>query len=236
VPRVQKVIAKGALTGRPKAAPSKEASGGALPGEIADTVLLKYDDRCRQQGFVFGSKGTCIEFDFPEPSRLHTDDVLVLDDGRRAEVVADIEPVLEVRTKDPAKDFAPIARLLLALGNRHVPVQILASRIRLQKRPEIEALVASQGLKGTEIAAPFEPGDEGSYGHDHRHDHHGGDHHGHGDGHHHHHGHGHGDGHGHHHHGNHDQHRHDDGHTGNHHHDEKVTPRVGGAERSETQS
>jgi urease accessory protein len=196
VPRVEKVIPKGALGGGLKAAPSKGASGGARPFEIADTLLLKFDDRCRQQGFVFGGKGTCVEFDFPEPPRLRTDDLLMLDDGRLAEVVADIEPVLEVRAKDPAKDFAAVGRLLLALGNRHLPVQILANRIRLQKRPEIEALVAAHGLKATEMAAPFEPDDGGpvhDHGHDHGHDHHHG--HDHGHGHHHH----HGDGHGHHH-------------------------------------
>jgi urease accessory protein len=213
VPRVQKVIARGALAGGPEATPSTGTSGGAGPGGIADTLLLKFDDRCRQQGFVFGGKGTCIEFDFPEPPRLRTDDLLVLDDGRLAEVVADIEPVLEVRARDLAKDFAPVARLLLALGNRHVPVQILANRIRLQKRPEIEALVAEHGLKGAEMAAPFEPDHGGGPGHDHDH-HHGQDRHGdgpdrHGDGHDHHHGHAH-------------DHRHrDGGQEGRHHHEKK---------------
>ena len=137
---------------------------------------MKFDDRRKQQGFVFGGKGTCIEFDFPAPPCLHTDDLLVLDDGNLAEVVADIEPVLEVR----AKDFAAVARLILTLGNRHVPVQILANRIRVQKLPEIEALVAEHGLKGVEVTAPFEP-DDGSHGHNHghHHDHDHGHHHGH---------------------------------------------------------
>jgi urease accessory protein len=136
-----------------------------------DTLLLKFDDRRKQQGFVFGGKGTCIEFDFPAPPCLHTDDLLVLDDGKLVEVVADIEPMLEVR----AKDFAAIARLVLALGNRHVPVQILTNRIRLQKRPEIELLVTEHGLGAVEMTAPFEP-DEGVHGHAHHHDH-GHDHH-----------------------------------------------------------
>ena len=118
-------------------------------------MLLKFDDRCKQQGFVFGGKGTCIEFDFPAPPRLRTDDLLVLDDGKLAEVVADIEPVIEVR----AREFTAVARLILALGNRHMPVQVLANRIRLQKRPEIEALLAEHGLAGIEMAAPFEPDD-----------------------------------------------------------------------------
>jgi len=164
VPRAQNVLAR-------------DGPNGASRGEVADTLLLKFDDRRKPQGFVFGGKGTCIEFDFPAPPCLRTDDLLVLDDGRLAEVVADIEPVIEVW----AKDFAGVARLILTLGNRHVPVQVLANRIRLQKRPEIEALVAEHGLKTIEMAAPFEP-DDGPRGdeHDHRHEHdHGHDHHGH---------------------------------------------------------
>src|SRR5262245_37059916 len=80
MPRTQKVV-------RPEEA----------KGDIIDTVLLKYEDRIKQQGFVFGGKGTCVEFDFPVPPLLRTDDLLLLDDGRLIEVVAEVEPVLEVR-------------------------------------------------------------------------------------------------------------------------------------------
>jgi len=173
---------------------------GEPRGEIADTLLLKFDDRRRQQGFVFGGKGTCVEFDFPEPPRLRTDDLLVLDDGRLAEVVADSEPLIELR----AKDFAALARLVLTLGNRHVPVQILANRIRLQKLPEIEALVAEHGLAGVEVTAPFEPDDDP---HGHAHDH--GHHHAHHD---------HEHGHGHHHHDHEHGHHAHDHHAHDHHH------------------
>ena len=190
MPRVQKVVPKGALPGLGNGS-SPGASGGAQTGKIPETLLLKFDDRQRQQGFVFGSKGTCIEFDFTEPPCLNTDDLLVLDDGRLAEVVADIEPILEVRAKDVVKDFAALARFTLALGNRHIPVQIMANRIRLQKKPEVEALMVAHGLKGAELTAPFEPDDHShGDGHGHHHDHEHGHDHGHG---HHHHGHGHHD-------------------------------------------
>jgi len=165
MPRTQKILPKGEPNGTPLETPF---------GEIVDTLLLKFEDRRRQQGFVFGGKGTCIEFDFPAPPSLHTDDLLVLDDGKLVEVVADIEPVLEVR----AKDFAAMARLILTLGNRHVPVQILANRIRVRKLPEIAQLVAASGLAAVEVMAPFEP-DDGAHGHDHGHDHSHGHHHDH---------------------------------------------------------
>jgi urease accessory protein len=189
MPRTQKVLAKGEPC-----------------SEIADTLLLRFDDRRKQHGFVFGGKGTCIEFDFPEPPHLRTDDLLVLDDGRLAEVVADIEPLIEVR----AKDFAAVARLVYMLGNRHVPVQILANRERVQKLPEIEALVAEHGLTGIEVTAPFEP-DHDAHGHDHGHHHH--EHHDHT---HHHHEHGHEHHHGH----EHEHHRHHD-HPHDHDHEHK---------------
>jgi urease accessory protein len=186
-------------------------SGDRRPGEIVDTLLLKFEDRVKQQGFVFGGKGTCIEFDFPDPPLLRTDDLLVLDDGQLVEVVADVEPVLEVREKD----FAKAARLVLALGNRHVPIQILANRLRLLPDPELAQFLRERGFQPAMVTAPFEPEDGSANGHDH-------DHHDHDHGHHHeheHHGHDHGHAHAHDHeprgHGH--DHAHDHGHAHDHH-------------------
>ncbi len=207
MPRTQKVV-------RP----------GETKGDIIDTVLLKYEDRIKQQGFVFGGKGTCIEFDFPAPPFLRTDDLLLLDDGRLIEVVAEVEPVLEVREKD----FAKGARLVLALGNRHVPVQILANRLRVPDTPEVTLLLKERGFKPQTVTAPFEPDDGDTPAHEHAH-HHGHDHHhGHGDDHHHDHRHAHdhqdhghhGHNHGHAHEASHDQaphHRASHGDHGHHH-------------------
>jgi urease accessory protein len=179
-------------------------SGDRGPGEITDTLLLKFEDRVKQQGFVFGGKGTCIEFDFPAPPLLRTDDLLVLDDGCLVEVVADVEQVLEVREKD----FAKAARLVLALGNRHVPVQILANRLRLLPTPEVAMLLGERGFKPEMVTAPFEPEGDGAHEHDHAH------HHVHDHGHH---GHDHGHDHGHEHHGHGRGHAHDDSHAHGHH-------------------
>jgi urease accessory protein len=173
-------------------------SGDQRSGEIVDTVLLKFEDRVKQQGFVFGGKGICVEFDFPVPPLLRTDDLLVLDDGHLVEVVADVEPVLEVREKD----FAKAARLVLALGNRHVPVQILANRLRLPPDPAVAQFLRERGFQPAMVTAPFEPEDGSAHGHEDGRDHH----HGHGHGHH---GHDHSHGHDHNGHGHHDNdHRH----------------------------
>ena len=94
----------------------KVLPAGDRPGRVVDTLLLSFDQRRMQQGFVFGAKGTCVELDFPAPVRLSTDDALLLDDGTLVEVVAEVEPLVEVRMENAAA----LARLAWLLGDRHV--------------------------------------------------------------------------------------------------------------------
>lgn len=178
--------------------------------EPVDTLILPYAQRQAHKGFVFGVKGTCVEFDFAEPVSLHTDDTLLLDDSRTVEVVAEPEPLIEVR----AADLAALARLAWRLGDRHVPVQVLERRLRLKRDSALEGLLESWNVKFAAIEAPFEP-EGGAYstahGHDHDHDHHHHDHHDHG------HDHQHGHGHDHHDHA-HADHGHHRGHEHKHDH------------------
>ena len=177
-------------------------AGDERPGKPTDTLILDFDKRQTKQGFFFTGKGTCIEFDFAEPPALATDDLLVLDDGGLVEIVAESESLIEARIAEPAV----LARLTWRLGDRHVPVQIFANRLRLRRNPEIEALLAGVGAKLTPLVAPFAPDGasvhadhDHHHGHAHAHDHHAHDHdHGHGHAHEHHHGHDHVHEHGHH--------------------------------------
>ncbi len=157
---------------------------------MVDTLILPHAQRQAQKGFLFGIKGTCVELDFPETVRLRTDDALLLDTGGLVEVVAEPEPLIEVR----AADLPSLARLAWHLGDRHVPVQIMERKLRLKRDESIEALLQSLGAKVVSIEAPFEPeggayevAAGGHHHHDHDHDH----------------------GHDHHHHHHHDHHHHD---------------------------
>jgi urease accessory protein len=143
---------------------------------VVDTLILPHAQRQAQKGFLFGIKGTCVELDFAETVRLRTDDALLLDDGGLVEVVAEPEPLIEVR----AADLPSLARLAWHLGDRHVPVQVLERRLRLKRDPAIETLLQSLGAKVVAIEAPFEP-EGGAYeapagGHHHDHGHHHHDH------------------------------------------------------------
>jgi len=167
---------------------------------VADTLILPHAQRQAQKGFLFGVKGTCVDLDFVEPVRLRTDDALVLDDGGLIEVVAEPEPLVEVRSAD----LPSLARLAWHLGDRHVPVQIMERKLRLKRDPAIETLLQSLGAKVAVIEAPFEP-EGGAYEAAAAHDHHDQRH-----------------GHDHHHHGHsHDHHGHDHKHGHSHDHDHK---------------
>lgn len=139
---------------------------------MADTVLLDYAQRSAQTLTVPGERGGRFDIALARPGRLRTDDLLELDDGSLIEVVAAAEPLIEAR----AADLAALARLAWQLGDRHVPVQILPNRIRVQRTADIEALLVSLGASLTTIDAPFEPeggayASSGGHSHDHGHDH-----------------------------------------------------------------
>jgi urease accessory protein len=150
----------------------------AAPAEsrVVDTVILTPEERRAPRGSVTGVKGTRLTFDLAEPVALRAGNFLQLDDGNLIEVVAEPEPLIEAR----AKDLTALARLAWHLGDRHVPVQLFANRLRVRRDPAIETLLMRLGAKVIAIEAPFDP-EGGAYaapahghhhhGHDHAHDH-----------------------------------------------------------------
>ena len=178
-----------------------------------DTVVLDFDDRHRRRMVMTGTRGLECLLDLENAVAVRGGDALVLEDGRRVEVVAAPEPLIEIRGTDPGH----LVRLAWHLGNRHLPTQIMAKGLRIRRDHVIEEMVKGLGARVIEIEAPFDP-EGGAYApahqshahHDHAHHDHGHrgcshDHHGHA--------------HGKHDHGHvHDEHcRHDHDH-GHHHH------------------
>ena len=186
---------------------------GAWQAKPADTIVLDFDERHRRRIAMTGTHGLEFLLDLPETVMLRGGVALVLEDGRLIEIVAAPEELSEIRVGEPRD----LARLAWHLGNRHLPVQILANRIRIRRDAIIEDMARGLGAKIARIEAPFDP-EGGAYagpeveethvhgpgcGHDHHdhHDHHGHDHHAH-------------DHHGH----DHDKHDHDHGHAHGHDH------------------
>ena len=92
--------------------------------ERRDVVCLTYDDRFRRRWRFTGAGSLEFLLDLPEARLLDHGDGLRLDGGGYVAVEALPEPLLEVT----AADADALARIAWHLGNRHVPVQLGASR------------------------------------------------------------------------------------------------------------
>lgn len=156
----------------PPRATAVKASGD-WRGEPSDCVVLEFDDRHRRRIAMSSVQGQRFVLDLPEAVALRGGDALVLEDGRLIEVVAAPEKLAEIR----AADAAGLARLAWHIGNRHLPVQIMARALRMRHDHVIETMLRGLGAKIVEIEAPFDP-EVGAYAqasHDHhghhRHDH-----------------------------------------------------------------
>ena len=118
--------------------------------------MLNYEDRLVRRRRVLMRNGFSIQLDLSVTTNLRHGDRLVLDDGRRVEVIAAPEPLLEV-TGD-------LARLAWHIGNRHAPCRIEAHRLLIQDDPVMADMLRRLGATVRPVTEPFEP-EGGAYGH-----------------------------------------------------------------------
>ena len=143
----------------------------------ADTVTLDYDSRFRRRIAMTGNDGTEFLLHLSEATELRAGCGLVLEDGRVIAVEAADEPVADIYSRDRHH----LVRLAWHLGNRHLPTQIMADRLRIRQDHVIEAMAKGLGATVERLDAPFDP-EGGAYGHgrtqphDHGHGHHHHDH------------------------------------------------------------
>jgi urease accessory protein len=138
---------------------------------------LPHDGRHRRRIAMRAAKDTVFLLDLAEATMLHDGDGLKLQDGRIVRVIASSEPIAEITAADPHH----LARIAWHLGNRHVPAQILADRIRIGRDHVLEELMVKLGAKVSRIEAPFDPeggayaeetaNAHGHHHHDHSHNH-----------------------------------------------------------------
>jgi urease accessory protein len=149
-----------------------------------DIAVLTQDQRHLRRKVITLVHGDRVLVDFAEPLVLEDRDVLVLDDGRHAGIVAADEELLEVRGRDPVH----LAGLAWHIGNRHLAAAIEAGRILILRDHVISAMLEGLGAAVRDVVEPFNPlggaysGESGGHGHAHGHDH--GQHHSHADHHH----------------------------------------------------
>ena len=133
-------------------------AAAAWSGEAADRVVLGHNERHCRRVTLTGSNGLAFLLDLPATTRLRGGDALILEDGRVIEVVAAREEIFEIRCRDAQQ----LARVAWHLGNRHVPVQVLADALRIRRDHVLAELVTQLGAHAVPLEAPFEP-EAGAY-------------------------------------------------------------------------
>lgn len=139
-------------------------SASAWSGTAADRVVLGHDERHCRRVTLTGSNGLAFLLDLQEATRLRGGDALILEDGRVIEVVAAREQIFEIRCADAHH----LARVAWHLGNRHVPVEVLADALRIRRDHVLAELASQLGADVVALEAPFEP-EAGAYAGAHAH-------------------------------------------------------------------
>ncbi len=136
------------------------------PARAADRVLIDFDRRHRRRIVLPPEAGGEVFRDLPQAVRLRHGDGLTLDDGGIVLVQARPEFLLDIH----AHDAAALVRIAWHLGNRHLPVQLVGSHLRIRRDHVIADMVRALGGHVVEIEAPFDP-EGGAYAGSHSHAH-----------------------------------------------------------------
>ncbi|AUQ76027.1 urease accessory protein UreE [Phaeobacter piscinae] len=128
-----------------------------------DQITLSYEDRFLRRKVLTSDSGLRFLADFPSTQSLDAGDAFVLDDGHKIGVRPAKEELLEV-TGDH------ILRLAWHIGNRHMPCQIEANRLLIQRDHVIRDMLNKLGATLRDVVEPFTP-EGGAYGHGRTHSH-----------------------------------------------------------------
>lgn len=124
------------------------------------TLCLTAEERTRSRHRFTTDEGEIVHLQLPRGTVLQDGDLLRSDmDERVVRVVAKPEPVLTAIATSPLS----LLQAAYHLGNRHVPLEITATYLRLSPDPVLKDLLEHRGLQVLEEMQPFEP-ETGAYG------------------------------------------------------------------------
>jgi urease accessory protein len=132
--------------------------------EVKGRLELPFDSRQKSRLRATLASGEEVALLLPRGEILRGGDLVTASDGRVIEIVAQPEKLLHIETKE-------LAKAAYHLGNRHVPVQVGETFLRIAEDHVLEEMLRKLGAKVTHVEAPFEP-EAGAYagGHQHQHD------------------------------------------------------------------
>ncbi len=131
---------------------------------VALTLALTAEQRSRSRHRFETEDGQTVFLRLPRGTVLRNGDML-LDETNSSvlKIIAKPEPVLTVIAQTPLD----LLRAAYHLGNRHVPVEITPTYLRLSTDPVLSTMLEQLGIEVKEEIVPFQP-EAGAYG-DHSH-------------------------------------------------------------------
>ena len=118
------------------------AHAGHYSGTPFDHIVLAHDERHLRRKVLTLQRGEQILIDLPDPIAFTHGDVLVLEDGRMAEIIAAEEVLYEVTPRNRQH----LSELAWHLGNRHLPAQLEEDRIVILRDHVIKAMLEGLAL------------------------------------------------------------------------------------------
>jgi urease accessory protein len=134
--------------------------------EADATLTLPFELRRKSRLLVRLDSGEEAGLFLPRGTVLRDGDRLAAIDGRTVRVIAADQDISEVR----ATTECSLVQAAYHLGNRHIPVEIAADRLKIERDPVLSDMLERLGATLADARGPFEP-EPGAYGGGHRHGH-----------------------------------------------------------------
>ncbi len=133
--------------------------------KISFTLALIAEDRVRSRHH-FESDGQSFSLQLPRGTVLYHHDLLKAESGELVQIIAKPEPVITVTAKTPLS----LLKAAYHLGNRHVPLEVTETYLRLAPDAVLQSMLEQLGAQVIEEMLPFQP-EMGAYSHAQSHDH-----------------------------------------------------------------
>jgi urease accessory protein len=128
-------------------------------GAHARTLALPWDDRVKSRHVVMPPDGPAITIALPRGTVLRDGTVLATENGELLRILAAAQPLARVTAGSPLA----LLRAAYHLANRHVPAQLAADSLLIERDPVLERMLVQLGAQVEHVVAPFEP-EAGAYG------------------------------------------------------------------------
>ncbi len=130
---------------------------------VSFTLSLTAEERTRTRYRFETTDGQGLYLRLPRGTVLQDGDLLQSEEcDAMIRIAAKPEPVLTVT----AQKAIDLLRASYHLGNRHVPLEVAPSYLRLSPDPVLQIMLEQLGVKVREEVVPFQP-EVGAYGHSH---------------------------------------------------------------------